>query len=626
MKMKNRALFVVCLICLTSGLVICFAAVTQPPAVQTQPEVTPLEEKPAEARVETKPAVSQVPLPPDTTPRLSVKEVRIIGNTLIPVQKLFRNMPEVYNTSGKPLKEAPPTAVFDLSVLRDVILSPGQPREVSTHSIQGLTQYILSVYQSHHYAGVYVYVSGNAFVDGKLKDDVLPVYVLEAKVSDVRVTYRDVNGVEAEKGRLRLSNLRGWSPVWAGEVTDKKQLDDYINLLNLNPDRRVYATVAAGAEPNTLTLKYDVYETNPWHYFIQLDNAGTDDRQWAPRIGVINTNLLGFDDKFTGVVQAKPEKEIEDNYSAFASYDFPIFTPRLRLNVFGARSEFDVAAAQGIDFLGNGSSYGTTLRYNAYQTEGWFFDVLGTLRRDKSKFTPSLFPDELGSDVTIDLMGTGFDIHRTSDTSSSSIIFNRLESIGGSGQRRFFNAADPNAPGARTGADRHFVILTFSAAHRQFLDANRVHRLLGSFTYIRPSARLVPAEMTSFGGLYTVRGYEESEVVADGGIIASVQYEYDIVKANEKEKAQNKIEKTKVNKNWLRKLAPVAFFDYGRAVNKDHVVGEHGIQKLSSLGTGLLTEIGDHFSSAIYYGWPLRSTDETDSGHGRASVNLIMRW
>lgn len=625
MNMKNKALFVVCLICLMSGLVICFAAVAPPPAVQTQPEVTPLEEKPAEAQVETKPAVPQIPLPPDTTPRLSVKEVRVIGNTLIPAQKLFRNIPEVYNTSDKPLKEAPPAAVFDLSVLRDVILNPGQPREVSTHSIQGLTQYILSVYQSYHYAGVYVYVPGNAFVDGKLKDDVLPVYVLEAKISDVRVTYRDVNGVEAEKGRLRLSNLRGWSPVWAGEVTNKKQLDDYINLLNLNPDRRVYATVAAGAEPNTLTLKYDVYETNPWHYFIQLDNAGTEDRKWAPRLGVINTNLLGFDDKFTGVVQAKPEKELEDNYSAFASYDFPIFTPRLRLNVFAARSEFDVAAAQGIDFLGNGSSYGGTLRYNAYQTAGWFFDVLGTLRRDKSKFTPSLFPDELGSDVTINLLGVGFDIHRSSDTSSSSIIFNRLESIGGSGQNKFW---DPAAlTGARTNADNEFVILTFSAAHRQFIDSYRVHRLLGSFTHIRPTERLVPAEMTSFGGLYTVRGYEESEIVADGGIIASVQYEYDIVKANEKEKAQNEAEKPKVvNKTWLRKLAPVAFFDYGRAVNKDHVAGEQGIQELSSLGTGLLAEIGDHFSSALYYGWPLRSTDETDSGEGRASVNLIMRW
>ena len=46
--------------------------------------------------------------------------------------------------------------------------------------------------------------------------------------------------------------------------------------------------------------------------------------------------------------------------------------------------------------------------------------------------------------------------------------------------------------------------------------------------------------MTTFGGLYTVRGYQESEIVADGGIIASVQYEYDIVKAIEKEQPKER--------------------------------------------------------------------------------------
>jgi hemolysin activation/secretion protein len=546
-----------------------------------------------------------------------VKEVRISGNALIPTELLLLHMPDIYNASKKPLEQAPAGSVFDLRTLKDIISNPGQPREVSTHSIQGFTQYILSVYQAKHYAGVYVYVPAKALEGGKLKDEILPINVLEAKVSDVKVTYYDVNGVEAEKGRLRIAQVREWSPVWAGEVTNKKKLDDYINLLNLNPDRRVYATITAGAEPNTLTVKYDIYEANPWHYFIQLDNAGTGNLEWAPRVGLINTNLLGFDDKITGVVQGAVCEDPTDNYAAYGSYDFPILTPRLRLNLFVSRNQFDtVSAVQGMDFLGNGSSYGGILRYNVFQTKGWFFDLLGTIRRDKSHFTETLFGT--GSDVAIDLWGMGFDIHRTTDMANSSIIFNRLERMGGSGDTAFNEA--------RTGADPDFTIVTLSAAHRQFLDAFRVHRLLGSFTYIRPDGRLVPVEMTSFGGLYTVRGYEESEIVADGGIIASVQYEYDIVKANEQKQAKEQPAASENKKNCLRKLAPCGFFDFGRAVNEDKVAGEQGVQELCSLGVGLLTELGDHFSSGLYYGWPLRETIETDEGEGRFHVNLMMRW
>ena len=130
--------------------------------------------------------------------------------------------------------------------------------------------------------------------------------------------------------------------------------------------------------------------------------------------------------------------------------------------------------------------------------------------------------------------------------------------------------------------------------------------------------------MTSFGGLYTVRGYEESEIVADGGIIASIQYEYDLVKASDIRQSDKQQAPTK--KNWLRKLAPVGFFDFGRAVIEDKVAGEEGVQELCSLGVGLISEIGDHFSSGLYYGWALRSTQETDSGEGGLSVNLMMRW
>jgi len=561
--------------------------------------------------------IEQLNFPEDTTPLLSVREIDVSGNTLITTEELFENIPLVYNSSNKPLEQAESEYLYDFRIIRDVVLNPGEARQVSTRTIQGFTQYLLSVYQEQDYAGIYVRVQPDAIKEAELKEDILPIEVIEISVSDIKTTFYDVEHNEKEKSYLRSSIFEQWSPTQVGKVVNKKKLDDFINLLNLNPDRYISTTVSKGTEAGALAIGYDIYEINPWHYFAQIDNAGTKDRQWTPRIGLINTNLTGRDDKLTAIVQGPVDENPEHNYSVYGSYDVPIWTPRLRLNIFGGRSEFDIDGGGGIDFLGNGYVYGGKLRFNAFQNKGWFFDLTTSLSREKSKVTSSLFPAFFGSKVYINLWGVGFDIHRRSDMSNTSFVLERIQSITGSSSQNHFSSA-------RTNAKSNFKIITFSANHSQFLDTNKVQRLLGSFKYIRPDERLIPAKMTTFGGMYSVRGYKESKIVADGGILASLQYEYDLVKHGGVEETE--AENGQETKPWLKKLAPLVFFDYGRAKIKDPVAGDNGVEELSSLGLGMIVEIGENFNGAIYYGWPLRSTDDTKKGDGRLNIGLMARW
>ena len=565
--------------------------------------------------------IEQLNLPEDTSPSLAVKQIRISGNTLISTDKLLKDIPLVYNSSDKPLHQAESSDLYDFRILRDIILNPGEPRQLSTRTIEGFTQYLLSVYQSHGYSGVYVHVPAEAIsADMELPDGQLPIEVVEITVSEIRISHYDVEGNKVEKGLLRSSVFQEWSPAKVGQVANKKKMDDFINLLNLNPDRYISATVSKGAEPRSLAIEYDIYEANPWHYFIQVDNSGTKQRQWTPRVGLINTNLTGIDDRFTAIYQAPWESGIEDNYSMFGSYDFPLLGPRLRLNLYGGYSEFDITPEAGLfNFLGRGSFYGGILRYNAFQKNGWFFDVTSSLSHERSKVAPSLFPT-MASDVKMNLWGVGFDIHRRDDMSNTSFIFNRLQSFGGSSDAAFAQA--------RTGADSDFAIYTTSAYHSRFLDRDKVQRFSGSFRWITSDGRLVPAKMTSFGGLYSVRGYEEYEIVADGGVIASAQYEFDLVKYEESQEigGTESNEEIQADKRWLRKLAPLAFFDFGRARIKDRVAGEKAVQELCSTGLGMAVELGDNFSGAIYYGYPLRSTDDTSTGEGRFGFSFIYRF
>ncbi len=563
---------------------------------------------------ETSLAEKSLALPEDTSPRFVVKDLRINGNNLVSTAELFENMPLVYKPPSK--EGAAADEIYDFRALLDIVVEPGKDREVSLKSIQGLTKYVLSIYQEKGYVGIYVYVPAQA-VDGEAQfgDKILPIEVIEGKVAKVAIERYDFDRQEQIEGFLKDSVLHSWSPALIGEVIKKKELGNYVNLLNLNPDRYVSAVISRSTEPNALKLTYDVYESNPWHWYLQADNAGTEDRQWSPRLGIINTNLTGIDDRFSVMYQAPWEKGIEDEYALFGSYNLPVFTPRLRLNLYAGYSQFDTPGQTGIDFIGNGSFYGGILSYNIFQKDDWFFDITGSYSHERSKVTPSL---GIATDVDMDLFGAGIHLHRSEDFSDTSVSFNTFTNVSGT---------DDEVDIQLRQDDADFTIYNFSASHSMYLDENKVNRLSGSFRLITSDEKLVAAKMTTFGGLYSVRGYEEDEIVADGGIIMSAQYEFDLVKHNEAQQERvTGSEQSKEEKPWLTKLAPLVFVDYGRAKIKSPVVGEEEIQELGSIGAGVVIEIGDNFNAGIYYGWTLRATEQTDKGDGRFNFSLRYRY
>ncbi len=570
--------------------------------------------------------IAKLTLPEDTSSLMTAKELHITGNTLITTGEILSNIPLVYNTSNVPLQEAESINLYDFRMLRDIIEQPGQPRQISARTIRGLTQCILSVYRDKGYSGIYVAVPPEALEDGKkLRDEILLINIIEAPVTSVTTNYYTPENKRVETGYLKPSFLQEWSPIKVGEVGKQKELEEFINLLNLNPDRYISATVSKGAEPETLSVGYNIYEANPWHWFLQIDNAGTEDRRYTPRVGLINTNLLGMDDRLTVFYQAPWEKNIEDEYSVYGSYDLPIMGPDLRLELYAGYNKFDVDGGGGIDFLGHGSLYGGKLRYNALQKNGWFFDVTTSLSYEKSKISSSSSLINLAGigvgKVSMYLWGIGVDLHQRTDMTNTSITVERVQSVGGSSQKKFWDSVALS--GVRLNSDDDFVIYTTAASRSQYLDASKIQRLTGSLRWIVPNERLVPAKMTTFGGMYTVRGYKESGIVADGGILASAQYEYDLVKHDQAKGVSAPVSE---EKPWLRKLAPLAFFDFGRAKVEGKVAGESGDEDMYSVGVGGIVEIGDNFSGAVYYGIPLEATSTTDTKDGRLNLSVMMRW
>ncbi len=558
-----------------------------------------------------------VALPEDTSDRFTIERLRISGNSLVSTEELLADIPDVYNISEVSDAQAERGDLYDMKSIKAVIANPGEPREVSRRTMQGFVQYLLEAYQASGYGGIYVYISTQALQDGnRFVDNILPIEIVEAKVAEIVVNSYDLKRQRSEKPILRESVIRQWSPVKTGQVIKQDKLDAFVNALNRNPDRYVSAVISRGSEPDTLALAYDVYEAKPWHYYVQVDDSGVKERQWAPRLGVVNTNLTGIDDRLSLMYQVAPETA-NDNYSMFASYELPVFKPGIRLTLYGGKNQFDISGGGGIDFIGNGTFYGSILRVPAVQKDKWGIDIITSLGHENSKVTPSLFR-ALATDIDMDLWSIGAELYHSDDSSNSSIAFNRVQSVGGSSTADFQKA--------RTNTDSDFSIYTVSAGRTQYLDTNKVQLLNSSIRWITSNERLAPSKLTTFGGLYTVRGYQEDEVVADGGLLFSTQYEFDIVKHGlAGSDGQDQSDKSGEEK-WLKKLALLCFFDFGRAVTKSPVAGEKKIEELSSIGVGTAITLGENFDAAVYYGYPLRGTDDTDTGTGRWNFTFVYRW
>jgi hemolysin activation/secretion protein len=175
--------------------------------------------------------------------------------------------------------------------------------------------------------------------------------------------------------------------------------------------------------------------------------------------------------------------------------------------------------------------------------------------------------------------------------------------------------------------DKYFTIHTLSAAHSRILDVNRVTRISSTFRWIMTEDRLPPAKMTPFGGMYSVRGYKEYELIADEGILASAQYEFDLVRYEKLKRASRAdVDKEQRKEKGLKKLSPLTFIDYGHSKTNGLSGQENKTENLLSVGIGMLGEYGDNFSSAVYYGIPLRATEDTKAGSGRVNVTFMLRW
>ena len=511
---------------------------------------------------------------------------------------------------------------------------------ISPAKLRTFLEAVLNFYLRLGHSGVYVYIPQESIASQaplSLRGNELILKIVEGRVKDFSASYkvqrrwRPWRAAEEQSAgsalpmpseEKRASWVRRWNPIKVNEFVQKKQLEDFVDFLERHPGRSAAALVRKSEAPaavevigRDVAIDLRVLDMSPMTFYIQFNNTGSESTEENRiSVGFINNNLFGRDDIFNLNVQVAAAKELAENYSAFLSYNTPLWNPWWRFEIQAAYSEFESAdiLGAGTPFLGEGFVVGGELSFNLWQRNGWFLDLFETAELQNSKLqTP------FGFDSDLNLLDVGAGIRLENNKGpyiaayEAEFSYNLTDLLSLSPELDFTNS--------RFGAESGYYLFSLSGRHQRKLW--QALTFFQNFGASYSPDRLVSAREISIGGLNTVRGYEEFEVLGDYGFFLSTEPRFSL---------------NSFFSNWKlpvnADLIPL-FFDIGSVWTNDTVAGEDAKKTIYSVGSGARFYLDDFFFARFYWGYALKKAGDdiaeggdTQDGDSRIHFDLSFRF
>jgi outer membrane protein assembly factor BamA len=455
--------------------------------------------------------------------------------------------------------------------------------------------------------------------------------------------------------------IRANSPVQPGDLLWRDEIDDYVFRLNRHPGRRVDVAIAATggpANPESAGVDYLVSENKPWSVYGQVSNTGTKaTNEWRERIGFTHNQVTGHDD----ILRADWITAGGSDANAInISYERPIFSgsggERFRGKVYGSWSRFkasDVGQAAAA-FEGRTWAGGGDITWNFYQHGSWFGDVLGGARFQNVRLEDKALATSGQDNFLIPYLGARFE--RATDRSTTALGLSIEHSVGA------VTHTEPvlNDVGRRNSSD-NWNVLKYDLSESFYLEplfndwagAGKNGKLPFPATLAHEVAfsargqhafdkRLIANEQEVAGGLYSVRGYQESVASGDSVFIGTAEYRFHLARAlgisdpgfyGKKPMSMfgSDFRYTPQGEygaaDW--DLICRAFTDVGRTVNNKRLVGENNLT-LWGAGVGAELQWKRNVSLRVDLGFALKSANDngnqTNSGDARLHFSLTVLY
>lgn len=505
------------------------------------------------------PALPPVPDRPSTGAAVYVRDIRLDGNTVFTDEELGS------------------------------ITAPFEGRRITTEELLELRDRLTRRYVEAGYIN-----SGAVIPDQDVADGVVTVQIIEGRLDEVAIS-----GLEM----LRPAFIENRIRYGAGRALNVDRLQNELQLLLADPTiERLDARLGPGDGRGQSRLEVEVVEAPRFTAALEVDNERSPSvGEFHGELEAVARSVLGYGDPLVvrlGLTEGLREAE--------AGYAVPIAADDLRLRLFGEFNDAEVVEEpfDALDIESESWTLEAGLRWPVIRGLDEELTLGLDLSRRHSRTTllgdpfPSIRDGE--SDVTVFRLPVDW-LQRGEDEVRAlrSTVSLGVDTLG----------ATEDTPGLAD--DGQFLAWLGQAQYaRRF--GERGYQIILRGDLQLAADPLLSLEQIAIGGLDTVRGYRENEVVRDNGLILGAEGRIPLAELGVPGL-------TGPNDEPSLQLAPFVDFGYGWD-DGDRAEDERDAETLASVGLGLLWSPAARISTRFYYGYALNDVsdpeDEALQDHG----------
>ncbi len=462
------------------------------------------------------------------------------------------------------------TVISDAEIHK--ITAPHEGKELKLSEIKTVAEEITRLYNAKGYLTCRAYIPPQ-----KIETKTIEIQVLEGKLGAVNVQGNKYSKPE---------RITRYVKSLGGKVVDYDTLKKYISKMNLHPDREVKAVIMPGKDLGTSDLLLDVKDSFPFHIGLDVNNFGTK-LTGKERYGLSmrHTNFSGRDDILAARLQWG-----ELVFAIGTQYVVPVGDHDTELGASFNYTDVNIGGDFSVLDIG-GKAYTYSLFVNQPIFDSRYVDLTWTGSFESKSIQNRL----LGTPSTNDelrMFHTGINVDEI-DRYGRTFIVNDL-TYGAD----FMGASDKNdASLSRSGGGAPFF--------KYDVVANRVHPVHDSTNlYMKASGQLasdkmVSAEQYDIGGVYSVRGYPQSDYLGDMGAGGSMELRVPFYFIPRTTKAPWSEEPL-----WNR-INFVGFFDGAYAKLRSPAVGERPSRSYMGAGGGIRFDLPRNLTGRFEWASPV---------------------
>ncbi len=412
--------------------------------------------------------------------------------------------------------------------------------------------------------------------------------VLEGKVSRLRVTgsrYFSLNKIKAGVPEIAEGKTPNF-PVMQQQIAD---------ISGQSEDRAITPVLRPGDKPGTLEVDLNVKDKFPLHGRVELNGRNTASTSLLRLVSTVHyDNLWQKLHSASLTYQVSPENNEEVDVWV-GSYTMPLFDNASKLTFYGVGSSSNAQVASGgaISVVGVGEIYGLRYARNLPGFDNFSHNL--TLGVDYKNFTETLNLD------TNKVINTPLDYTPFSIQYGGTYTDKKLQAGFNAGVN-FALRGMGNEPeefeDKRADAKPSYAYLTLGANGSYLLPEDFVinSRITGQVA----DSPLISNEQFSMGGMQSVRGYFETQTLADDGFTGSIELLSPRL--------------APLSLDYINKLQAIAFIDGGLGWNQKALSGNPKSFSLASVGMGVRFQVWKYFSGVLDLGIPLLDVNEVEAG------------